>query len=110
MATLQDEIKRHDDALEKMASELKIMDTRVEAPFIVSDKYRVWHRTFPWLNSAKKDMKTPCGWSYGRSVFERRVEMPSNLPRKPANKLMESLCPRCFPDDAEDDAICDEVS
>ena len=76
---------------------------------MVSDKYHVWHITFPWLDVPKKDHRTHCGWSYGKSIFDRRVEVPAGLPRKPAHKTDESLCPRCFPLDAPDDDI-DDVS
>ena len=89
---------------------MTIMDRRIEAPYIVSDKYQVWHVVFPRLDPPVKSHKTHCGWSYGRSVYQRRVEVPEGLPRKPAKKLDESLCPRCFPDDAADDELDDDDS
>ena len=88
-----------------MVSEVRAMDARIEAQYIVSDKYSVWHKTFPWLDVGRKDFRTHCGWSYGRSVFDRRVEVPAGLPRKPTNKLQESLRPRCFPVEAPDEEI-----
>ena len=88
-----------------MANAVNILDARVEAPYVVSDTCHVWHKTCPWLDAPRKEFRTHCGWSYGKSVFDRRVEVPAGLPRKPANKTDESLCPRCFPADAPDDDI-----
>ena len=106
--TLESEIRQQEEKLEQMVKDMAIMDRRIEAPYIVSDKYQVWHVVFPWLDAPVKAHKTHCGWSYGRSVYQRRVEVPEGLPRKPLNKHDESLCPRCFPDDAVDDELDDD--
>ena len=105
LANIELDIKRHDERLKELVENVKVMDARIEAQYIVSDKYSVWHKTFPWLDVGKKDFRTHCGWSYGRSVYDRRVEVPPGLPRKPTNKLQESLCPRCFPIEAPDEEL-----
>ena len=40
---------------------LKVVDGRIEAPYVVSDKYHVWHKTFPWLDVPRKEHRTHCG-------------------------------------------------
>ena len=104
LANLELEIRKHDDELVRMTNTINILDARVEAPYVVSDKYHVWHTSFPWLDVPRKEIRTHCGWSYGKPVFDRRVEVPPGLPRKPANKTDESLC---LPADAPDDDVED---
>ena len=58
--------------------------------FVISDKYNKWHRTLPWQPDDRSSWRTPCGWSYGASIFDRAFELPGDLDRA-------HMCPRCFP-------------
>ena len=64
---------------------------------MISDKYRQWHRTLPWCGEASSSWKTPCGWSYGGSIFDRAYEVPADLDRA-------HMCPRSFPAKALSDS------
>ena len=108
LSSLEAEVRDHEERFRKLVKEVAILDAKTEAPYIISDKYNVWHRALPWLDQEVSAYKSHCGWRYGRSVIRCQVEPKANLPKTPKVKSDESRCPRCFPFD--DEASDDEFS
>ena len=82
-------VTKQEEELEEMQTHLKIVEAAATPRYVVSDKYQKWHVTLAYVDVPAKLMKTYCGWAYGRSVYERRSEVPLGLPKS-------EKCPRCF--------------
>ena len=64
-------------------------------PFVVSDDgLGSYHRTNNYLDGEARLMKTPCGWSYGASMFKRAAVLPDTI-------FFENVCKRCLPQERE---------
>ena len=80
---------KQEEELEAMQTQLKIVEAAAIPRYIVSDKYPKWHVTLAHVDVPVKLMKTHSGWAYGRSIYERRSDVPLGLPKS-------EKCPRCF--------------
>ena len=85
--------KQHAEIVE-LTSKITVLESITDPRYIVSDKYKKWHITLPWIDVEPSDLKTYCTWSYGFSVYQRKAKLPRFLPES-------SRCIRCF-DLAED--------
>ena len=101
LTDLQAEVKQHEDDLDRLLKQVKVVESISSPLYVVSDKYKKWHITFPFHDSPKKVWRVRCGWRYGCSVFERRTTVPQDL-----NRALY-ICGTCFneTDDAEESDV-----
>ena len=72
-------MKQHEDDLDRLLKQVKVVGSISSPLYVVSDKYKKWHITFPFHDSPKKGWRVRCGWRYGCSVFERRTTLPQDV-------------------------------
>ena len=95
LTDLQAEVKQHEEELDKLLKQVKVVESISSPLYVVSDKYKKWHITFPFHDSPKKEWRVRCGWRYGCSIFERRSTVPLDLDRA------VYICGTCFNENAD---------
>ena len=78
---LQAEVKQHDEELDQLLKQVKAVESIASPMYVVSDKSKKRHITFPFHDAPKKEWRVRCGWRYGGSIFERRSTVPEDLDR-----------------------------
>ena len=87
---LQNDVKRHDNEVERLAKDVFATAVTDYPKFIISDKYQMWHTVHDYRQQCRAEWKTSCGWAYGYSIFERKAKIPAKL------DIKECGCDRCF--------------
>ena len=86
---MAEEVKKVQAELDDAKKHIEVVESAVHPIYVVSDKYQKWHITFPYADVQKKSWKCRCGWKYGKSVFDRMVNLPDDL-------SVTDKCKDCF--------------